>query len=181
MKRIPFLGLTAALAAIVAVPVAQAEQANRTCVTTAEAEALFLFVAPEMLQRAGQLCSANLPQNAMLRRLSTPFLAKYQAESRGAWPAAKRAIAKIQPEASSMLDSDFAAPLVGTMMTELLVKEIRGEDCPTINRAVTLMEPLPARNLAGLAVLFAQVATNDERSQVRNRVPSRLRICPVAA
>ncbi len=180
MKRIQAAGLAIALSAIIATPIAQAEQASRNCVTMAEAESLFLFVAPEMLQRAGQLCANNLPANAMLRRLPAPFLAKYHAESRGAWPTAKRAIAKIQPEATSMLDSDFAAPLVGTMMTELLVKEIRAQDCPTINRAVTLMEPLPARNLAGLAVLFAQVATNDGRSQVRDRLPPRLRICPAA-
>ncbi|WP_033922847.1 hypothetical protein [Sphingomonas sp. 37zxx] len=163
----------------IAVPGIAIAQTARPCVPQREAEALFLYMAPEVIRQTGRTCSANLPANALLRRQSGPFLAKFQSESANAWPLARAALARIAgADIQQILDSQFAQPAVAPMMAPLLIQQIRAEDCASIERVVSLLEPLPARNAASLVTTILQLA-GDNDAEARRRLP--LTICPAGA
>lgn len=161
MKRL------AALLALVACGSASA-QTPQSCVTPAEAEALVLFVAPELIRQAGARCASALPPTALIRRTSGPFIARYEAETDAAWPQAKAALSRLTvPQAIQLLDSSFAAPLVASLIAPMVVGNIDPADCPRIERAANLVQPLPPRNVAGLIVLFAQIDADRPNPQMR--------------
>lgn len=161
MKRI------AALLALTACANAPA-QGTQACVTPAEAEALVLFVAPELIRQAGARCANALPPTALLRRSGGPFLSRYEAETDAAWPQAKAALSRLTaPQAIQLLDSAFAAPIVASLIAPMVVGNIDAADCPRIERAANLVQALPPRNVAGLIVLFAQVDADRPNPQMR--------------
>ncbi|WP_430637098.1 hypothetical protein [Sphingomonas hankookensis] len=49
----------------------------------------------------------------------------------------------------------------------MVVGNIDAADCPRIERAANLVQPLPPRNVAGLIVLFAQVDADRPNPQMR--------------
>ncbi len=157
------------LAAALALFASGTAQAQTTaCVTPAEAEALVLFVAPELIRQAGARCANALPAGALLRRTSGPFLERYEAETDAAWPRAKAALSRLTaPQAIQLLDSSFAAPLVASLIAPMVVGNIDAADCPQLERAATLVAPLSPRNVAGLIVLFAQVDAAHPKPQMR--------------
>lgn len=161
MKRLAAL---LALAACANAPT----QTAQACVTPAEAEALVLFVAPELIRQAGARCANALPPTALLRRTSGPFLSRYEAETDAAWPQAKVALSRLTaPQAIQLLDSAFAAPIVASLIAPMVVGNIDAGDCPRIERAANLVQALPPRNVAGLIVLFAQVDADRANPQMR--------------
>ncbi|HEU0044749.1 hypothetical protein [Sphingomonas sp.] len=128
-------------------------QAQRPCLTASEAEALAAVALPDILRQTGVTCAARLPATSLLRRPQSPLLGRYEAEAERAWPAARAALGKlVDPAAQALLGSDFARPVLTTMVTPLIVGRIAVKDCGTIDRLVTLLEPLPPRNTAGVVV-----------------------------
>ncbi|HEX8484995.1 hypothetical protein [Sphingomonas sp.] len=143
MKRL------AALLAIVATPAT----AQTRCVTDVEAQAFASVAMPEIIRQTGRVCATALPATSLVRRATGPFLAKYDAEANRAWPVARTAIVKLSDPAMEMLvQSEFARPLITSLLVPQLVGRIAVGDCPTIDRLIALLEPLPPRNTAGIVV-----------------------------
>jgi hypothetical protein len=139
----------ACLLALVATPV----NAQPRCVTDAEAQAFASVAMPEIIRETGRICATALPVTSLVRRTTGPFLAKYDAEADRAWPLARRAIVKLSDPAMELLvQSDFARPLITSLLAPQLVGRIAVSDCPTIDRLTALLEPLPPRNTAGIVV-----------------------------
>ena len=159
---------------------AQAAQAARPCVTASEAEALFLAMAPDLITQAGAICATALPANALLRRPASAFVAKYRAESNGAWTNAKGALAKIAgADLQPLLESEYARPMLSGMLAPLLAANLDPADCEPVNRILTYMEPLPARNTAGLLVTILQLSQQNGKAQKAVGTPrTDLSICP---
>lgn len=146
-------GLLLAIAALAGPAQAQPQP----CLTAPEAESLAAVALPEILRQTGTVCAARLPANSVLRRPSSPFLARYDAEADRAWPAAQAAIGKLSdPAAATLLQSQFARPLLSSIVAPLIVGRVALKDCGTIDRLVTLLEPLPARNVAAVIVTSLQ-------------------------
>ena len=131
--------------------------AQTPCLTTAEAESITSVALPDIIRETGRVCTA-LPASSLVRRASGAFLARYEAEADRAWPAARAAIAKLSDPQIAMLllQSDYARPLITSLMAPQVVGRIQPSDCGTIDRIVTLLEPLPARNVAGIVVASVQ-------------------------
>ncbi|HEX8382648.1 MAG TPA: hypothetical protein VF592_04650 [Sphingomonas sp.] len=128
-------------------------QAQRACVTTAEAEAFALVAMPQIIRETGRVCASRLPAQSLVRRSGGPFLAKYDGAANDAWPRARAALGKLSIGlADALLASDFARPLIVSLIVPRLVGRIAVEDCGTIDRLVTQLEPLPPRNVAGVVV-----------------------------
>ena len=162
-------------AAIVAASSAQAQAP--TCIPQREAEALFLALAPAMVGSVAATCATVLPASALLRRSVGPLTAKYAAESDAAWPAAKEVLRKlIGPDASQLVDSEVAKPMVTAMIAPMLAKEVKAKDCPNIDRILTLIDPLPAKNTAALVVAILDIAGKNKGG--RGNTPFIL--CPAA-
>lgn len=129
----------------------------RPCLTAPEAEALATVALPDIIRQTGTTCAARLPADSLLRRAASSMLQRYDAEADRAWPAARGAIAKLSdPTAAALLGSEYARPLLSSIVTSLIVGRIATKDCGTIDRLVTLLEPLPPRNVAGLIVTTLQ-------------------------
>lgn len=144
-------------ALIVGALVATPATAQRPCLTASEAESIALVALPEIVLETGRVCAATLPAGSLVRRASGTFLAKYRAEADRAWPTARRAITKLSdPAVELLLQSDYARPVLTSLLVPQIVGRIATSDCPTIDRLTTLLEPLPPRNTAGIVVATLQ-------------------------
>ena len=124
-----------------------------SCITTPEAQSMALVAMPAIIQQTGIVCAGQLPANSLIHRSSSAFLSRYEVEADRAWPTARAAIVKLSdPAIDILLQSDFARPLLTTLLVPQLVGRIAPEDCGTIDRLVKLLEPLPPRNTAGIIV-----------------------------
>lgn len=168
MRWLPLLALLAA-----------PTQAAEPCVTGAEAQALATVALPDIIRQTGTICAGRLPADSLLRRSDSAMAKRFDAEADRAWPAARGALAKLSdPAAASLLDSRFARPLLSTLVTPLIVGRIAIKDCGTIDRLVTLLEPLPPRNVAGVIVTALQYLRNETPpAGTRNPVAS-VPLCP---
>ena len=125
----------------------------RPCLTQADAEAVTLVAIPEIIRQTGVACAAELPATSLVRRPQSPLLQRYDAEAERAWPAARAAIIKLSdPQAEALLGSQFARPLLTTLIAPLIVGRVATKDCGTIDQLVTQLEALPPRNTAGVIV-----------------------------
>lgn len=148
------------------------------CLTDREAEAMALVALPDIIQQTGVICAARLPATSLVRRPSGAFLAKYRAEGDRAWPAARDAIVKLSdPTVDLLLQSDYARPLLTTLLGTQLVGRIAPRDCGTIDRLVTLLEPLPPRNTAGIIVTTLRYLKAEKARGKNVGVPD-LPLCP---
>lgn len=163
-----------ALAAALAGPVQQ----PRACLAQAEAEAVTLVALPEIIRQTGATCAAALPPTSLLRRSESPMLQRYDAEAARAWPAARSAIIKLNPSAEALLGSDVARPLLTSLIAPLIAGRVATQDCPTIDRLATALEPLPPRNAASVIVTAIGHA-QARRAAGGARTPD-LPLCPAA-
>ena len=171
-----FRGLPALLAACLCATSVAAQQ--KPCVTPPEAETLALVGLPEILRETTRVCTPVLPRTAFIRSRATGLIARYQAEADRAWPAARKALAKfIDPALTPLLDSDFARPMLNTLLLSQLIGRIDTRDCATIDRMASSLQPLPPSNTAGLIVAALQyLKTQKGRNGVVRNVPD-LPIC----
>jgi hypothetical protein len=152
--------------AITLVAASSAQAQAPACIPQREAEALFLAMAPAIIGSVAATCAASLPPTATLRRSVGPLTAKYAAESEAAWPVAKEGLRKlVGPEASAMVDSELARPMVTAIVAPLLAKEVKARDCPNIDRILTLIDPLPAKNTAALVIAIIDISGKEARGK----------------
>ena len=171
MKPVILAGL------ILSLPAAAAA-AQRPCVTDAEAQAFASVAMPEIVRETGRVCAARLPAASLVRRQTGAFLAKYDTEADRAWPVARGAIVKLSdPTISLLLQSDYARPLITSLLVPQLVGRIAVADCPVIDRLITLLEPLPARNTAGIVVVTLRYLKAEKAKGRQVDVPD-LPLCP---
>ena len=143
--------IAAALAAVALL--ASPAVAQQRCITGPEAEAMTLVAMPDIIRETGSVCAAQLPATSLVRQTSSPLLSRYQVEAERAWPAARAAIVKLSdPAVDALLDSEFARPLLTSLLVPQIVGRIAVRDCATIDHLVTLLAPLPPRNTAGIVV-----------------------------
>jgi len=166
-----------ALVAAVAL-LASPAQAQTRCITTPEAEARTLVALPDIVQQTGIVCATRLPPSSLLRRTDSDFLAKYQDAANRAWPNARAAIVKLSdPMIDSLLQSEFARPLLTAALAPLLVGRINPADCGTIDRFVTQLAPLPPQNTAGVIVTTLRYFKAEKAKGKAIAVPD-LPLCP---
>lgn len=174
------IGRIATLAATVALLAAPPAAAQARCLSAADAESIALVAMPEIIRDAGRVCAA-LPASSLLRRDSGAFIDKYDREADRAWPAARTAIARLSdPAVELLLLSDYARPMLTSIFAPQITGRIQPADCPTLDRLVTLLEPLPARNTAGIVVATLQYLKAEKAKGKRTEIPD-LPVCQAVA
>lgn len=164
--------------ALVLTLIATPANAQTRCVTDNEAQAFALVAMPEIIRETGRVCGAALPAASLVRRQSGAFLAKYDAEANRAWPIARAAIVKLSdPAIEVLVQSEYARPLITSLLVPQLVGRIAIADCPVIDRLTTLLEPLPPRNTAGIVVTTLRYL-KAEKAKGRNVDVPDLPLCP---
>ena len=166
-----WLGMSATTAA-------SAADAAKPCLTPDEAEAVALVAMPELIRGVGVACAATLPANALIRQPGSALIGKYQAAADASWPAARSALAKVAPpEIGTVLQSDYARPMLTGIMTAALLGKVKPANCEPIDRAAGLLSPLPPQNTASLVVMLLQLVGEDkEKKNEASPIP----ICPLA-
>jgi hypothetical protein len=149
------IGATIALWAGMAAATAQAATEAKPCLTQAEAQSVFLALAPDAIRTVAQKCAPSLPETATLRSGLTAFAAPYDTAAVTAWPAAGPALAKLAGPDMKGIDPVAMKPMIGAMIGAMAADQVKPKDCTTIERAVTLLTPLPPANVAGLILLAA--------------------------
>ncbi|MFS0771318.1 hypothetical protein [Sphingomonas sp. 1P08PE] len=158
--------------------VAQPAAAQRRCVTDAEAESLALVALPEIIRETGRVCAARLPDASLIRSPASDLLARYQSAADRAWPAARSAIAQLSdPAVELLLQSDYARPVIASVVVPQIVGRIDLADCGTIDRLVTQLEPMPPRNTASVIVTVLRYLKVDKARAGKAAVPQ-LPLCP---
>ncbi|GAA0334961.1 hypothetical protein GCM10009087_51620 [Sphingomonas oligophenolica] len=188
-KRIGLHGAIALWMGIAATSAQAAEVAAAPCVTHAEASSLVIVAAPELIKAAGTACAQVLPQTALIRQTTGPYIGGFQAEAERAWPMAKAGINKIiaatdkggaAPEThklvAAMLDSDQIRPMLFAMIAPAVAKSIKPGDCAAIDHMMTQLAPLPPANLAEIIVTILEL---DSASKTAKGKPDNLPICPM--
>lgn len=166
------MGAGVALWAAMAVTVAQAAE-PKPCMNEAEAQSVFLAIAPDTLRAVAQKCAPSLPDKATLRGGLAAFLAPYESAAAGAWAQALPALSKMAGPEMSGVDSATMKAMVGPLVGAMASDKLKPADCATIDRALALMAPLPPANVAGIAVL-AMASGGSKGGK------SPFAICPVA-
>lgn len=165
----------AALALMVSVPAAA--QTSKPCVTQAEANALFSFALPELLDTAAKQCTASLPADAFLRARAPAMVQRYRAEAAPSWPSAKTAFFKSMGEKDEKVVKMFDAlpdetirTLMGAGMAAVVGDDIKGENCESIDQIASSLAPL---TLSQLSTLFTSIVIMADKKKSNS-----LKICP---
>ncbi|MBY0520457.1 MAG: hypothetical protein K2P79_08540 [Sphingomonas sp.] len=164
------IALPAALALIAGASAAVAQSMVATvklpCLTAPEAEAMVTAIIPELVQDTGRVCARALPPTALVRQASGPFIDRYRAEADQAWPRAQQFVARVAgADVGGLLNSRYARPLVATLLTPAITRNIQPGDCAAIERIVALAQPLSPRSAAGLFVSVVQLADSKRQGQ----------------
>lgn len=175
-NRTSWLAALALCCGMSATTVQAASEPLRPCITGQEAEGLVLVLAPDLMRAIGTTCGSQLPPSSLLRQTEGPFIARYQAAADQAWFKGRAGLAKLAgPDAAQLMDSELARPMVTALAVPLLTKKLNPRDCPTIDRFVSLLSPLPPRNTAALVVAIVQL---DAANKVRKGERPDLPLCP---
>lgn len=149
------------------------------CVSAGEAEALITSILPETIEQLGATCAGQLPPGALLRQPPAALIARYRADADTAWPGAQRAVQRLAGnDVGGLLSGNLARPLIASLLAPAITRAVQPGDCPAYDRIITLAQPLPPRNLAGLLVAAWQLG--DARKKPDPNAPARggLSICP---
>lgn len=130
------------------------------CISRPDATALLTTFLPDILTAAAVRCGPALPPSAALRQGLPGLIAHFQADSDQAWPRAVQAIGQLTPVQLRGVSPEVLRPLATTVVVPLVAGRIAVRDCARLDQAVALLSPLPARNLAELAVLAIESDAN---------------------
>lgn len=147
----------------------------KQCLSPAEAEPLVRYAIPDVLDQLAVRCSPQLPAGAFLKTRGPAFSNRFRVEQDAAWPGARAAMLKLLgDQAGGLLQSDFARPILSSMIGPVVVEKLDFSNCPTIDRTLALIEPLPTRNIASLLVLFGEIGTANVKQPADGAI-----FCPV--
>jgi hypothetical protein len=156
-----------------------AAEAEKPCMEPAEAQALVTFILPGAFDALTDQCKATLPADAVLTRSGKALAERYRPEADAAWPIAKMAFSKVtDTSVLKLLDDATLKKLVLAGIAGELPKQVKPKDCVTVDRFVTALEPLPAKNIA---LLLGALIDLGSREDGRSARPSPFKICQPAA
>lgn len=172
MKMMRF---SAGLVALASISVAAPAQKAAQCLTADEAGGLVTYALPSTIRGISQQCSKTLPATASLVQGGPVLAARYQNEADLAWPQARKAFDKLAgAEVTSVMSDEGAKALLSGVLEAAMSQQIKPSDCVTVDRLVSALQPLPARNLADLVIILMELGRKD------NATKPPIQICPEA-
>ena len=160
MKMLKTLTAATAMMALAVPQIAHAQ----ACVAEADLSDTIIYAMPSLVTAFDAKCGKSVPAASMTLLRSTQFLGKYTPLQAKSWPGAKRVLAGYaQSKASgagsgndigaliNSMPAETMRPFVDAMVQQEAAKAIPAKECGNIGRAITLLAPLPAENIGGLA------------------------------
>lgn len=161
-------------AAALALPTAATAQSAK-CLTSPEAEGLITYALPSAVRAISGQCAKTLPATASLVQTGALIAARYQPDADRAWPVAKTAFDKMSGiKLTETLGEAGAKGLLETAFSTGLAENIKPKDCPVIDRILTALEPLPAKNMSMLLLTAIELGGKGDKKPP-------ISICPAPA
>ncbi|PXA88935.1 hypothetical protein DMC47_29465 [Nostoc sp. 3335mG] len=171
MIRKNMLAAVAAWAAIAATGAhAQTSVKNATekpCVTEQEAGAFVVLMLPGMVRGVTRMCTKMLPKDAYLLTSGKALAARFEAAAEKSKPLADRAIARMSGAGDDEVIAGGASALapMGELMLASAGKKLDVAGCGKINRALQLIDPLPAENLSELIAMLIDLGLSSDKGK----------------
>lgn len=142
------------------------------CLYPDEAEAMALMMMPGAVRGARDTCAPSLPRNAYLKTSSDRLIARFRAGARDMGPSLDKLVTRafgIKLEGGGALVSSMFEPL-GETIVLAQSRKLTPEACDRLDRGMALLDPLPARNVAGVLGILLEVSA-DEKDGKKSKLP----------
>ena len=169
MKYMRIIAAAGAILALSQSQVALAQAAAAPCIRQADLADAVVYSMPSMISAFNARCGSTLSSKGYMATQGAKLTASYAAQQPTAWPGARRFLlqfvaSKAKSNDQGMMDmitnlpSDTVRPFVDAMIQQEVSKQIPVKDCGNIEQGVSLLAPLPPKNMGGLAVFLFQMA-----------------------
>lgn len=167
-------------AAATALTVAPALGQAPACVPQAQAKALVIYALPELLAAARARCGDSLSADSPLMMRDLEVEEAWENAATAAWPGAKSAVKFIMGPDSDFLfatlDDEALQEVSHVIIAEAIGEKIDPDSCDDIGYIYGEIKPLPAENLANLAVFAIRKAQAGDDDDTESK-DSGLAIC----
>jgi hypothetical protein len=159
-----------------------AQAATPSCVTPLEMRTGIAFMVPTMLKGLRAKCAAVLPRNAYLTQNGEALGNRFKSADFTNDEALQSLIGKILPDAElPKAAKASAAVMFAETMSDQIQKDIKLETCPTIDKTLALLDPLPAANVVGIFQLIGtELIQSDSRKRKATGKSSDFMLCDIA-
>jgi hypothetical protein len=164
MLRLGFAGMMA-----LSLASASTAASTKECLSEAEGSAVFAAMLPDLIDGLRDKCGTYLSAGSFLAKNADGLIERYRTVADQRWPTAKLAFARIagEEEMVDKLPDEFFRPMIGVMIGKEVLKDLKVTDCPSADRIVENLAPLPAENVAGLIGAILMLA-EEEKDQNDN-------------
>ena len=171
----------AASLALTAITVQPVLAAPTQCVTGAEFHAGVRFVMPILIVGVAKKCQPKLGNASYLATRGTALAQRYTAQA-GDDSAVTGLVAKLDTKGDMKgLDAGALKGFVTVAVAKGLGDDLKPDTCPTIDKALALLDPLPAENTIGLVeVILRQIDADNAKKAARTGKPTKRVLCPEA-
>ncbi|WP_421847044.1 hypothetical protein [Novosphingobium sp.] len=171
----------AALASLGMAEVAVAQEP--ACLTEHEVTSLVTYALPVVMDGAMKTCRPQLSPQGYFATQGSSLVQRYAALKGAAWPEARAAMLKLGgndaklKDVVSNLSDEALQPFAEGLVSAVVTKGIKPDQCKAIERATRLLSPLPPENTAELVTFILVVADKPKAGSAKK---SDLPICPAA-
>lgn len=169
MMRNRWFLLVAASMALCANAAHAAQAAETACLTEAEVEGVLVLVMPDIVREVVKTCRPVLPATAYLATKGEALAAKFEAEAETTSAAALGGITKMVGADGKDLPPEAMAKVIKAVVGPELSKAFKTKDCPSVDRVLGYLDPLPARNISGLFTLILKLSSADTAKGKSNK------------
>lgn len=162
---------------------ALAAAAEKPCITAEEMHAGITYLLPALVEGVQKKCAAALPKDAYLATKGVSLVDSYKALARPESPELTSLIAKIgMPKDIPASATKPMAEMVSLMVVSKLQEDLKTDICPPVDRALALLDPLPAANMVGLIELMvAEIVQDEAKKRSKAGQPPKQVLCTVVA
>lgn len=167
--------------ALAAVTVQPALAAPNRCVTAAEFHAGARFVMPILIDGAAKKCQPTLGNGSYLATRG-PALAQRYASLAGDDGVITALVGKLDPKGDMKgLDAAALKAFATVAVAKGMGDDLKPDICPTIDKVLALLDPMPAENTIGLVeVILRRVDADNARKAAKTGGPAKRVLCPEA-
>lgn len=156
----------AGIALVQAVPSSAQDTPADHHVSADELSAGVRYFLPQLLQVTQETCRGTLAADGYLAVSGPRLLEKFEDGSEGNWAGARALFISLASEGGAEDDSldlfsdlpdEALRPLLDSLLPKELEKRFKTRDCPTVERVLETLDPLPADNLADLVGMLLEL------------------------
>lgn len=169
MKSYKCLSAVCGLLALSQSQLALAQEAAKPCVRQADFADAVVYAMPAVIGAIQTKCASSLSANGFLKAQGAKLRSTYTAQQTPAWPGARRFLMQFTSSGRTDVDGEMGAmiaslpseavrPFVDALVQQEVAKKIPLTECRTIEQGISLLAPLPPKNVGGLAGFLFKVS-----------------------